>query len=267
MDNENIVNSIKRVCKENNITVGQLEKSIGLSQGLVSKWINTNPSLDKVVDIADYFHISLDEVIGRDENDINDDFLNVLYKKTSNNDIQWKSFDKASDEFGLKQFSYDFGYDNFWSKEDYIDFEESHKQISYYFEYNHGYISIYALYSYHDITNPDELKLFIQPDIKAELIPQTYDYNELLPLWLKILTSLDDNTPDEIKAEDLKNDFIRGFDFQNKPKLKKTYNTSTKEKDDTISLNRKTLQTNTIKPVSLSEKVVIPKTLQEKANE
>ena len=34
MNNENIVKSIKNLCKENNITIGQLEKEVGLSQGL-----------------------------------------------------------------------------------------------------------------------------------------------------------------------------------------------------------------------------------------
>ena len=90
MDNNIIVNSIKKLCKDKNITVSQLEKKIGLSQGLVSKWINTTPSLDKIVDIADYFHVSLDEVVGYKQDDI---FLNILHDLTNNRKIKWAIID------------------------------------------------------------------------------------------------------------------------------------------------------------------------------
>lgn len=52
--------------------------------------------------------------------------------------------------------------------------------------------------------------MFIQPDIRAELIPQDFSMKQLYPLWLKILTSLEENVPDKIKAEDLKQQFISG---------------------------------------------------------
>lgn len=209
MNNKKIVKSIKILCKNNNITVGQLERNVNLSQGLVSKWMNTTPSLDKIVDIADYFHVSIDEVIGRDGNNINDDFLDVLYKRTSKKEILWKSFDKSNDESDIKEFFYDFDPNGMLSFEDYEFFEQTNKQISYYFEYCNGYVSMFALYEHHNIAAPKELKLFIQPDIKAELIPQSYDTDKLLPLWLKVLTSLNDNAPDEIKAEDLKQQMIK----------------------------------------------------------
>ena len=197
---------------------------------MISRWNKTNPSIDRIIDIADYFHISIDKVLGRNKNHTNDDFLDALYEKTSEMEISWKSFDNETDMSGLKQFSYDlcYDYDDFSSPEDYTDYLESNKQISYYFEHNHGYISIYALYEYHQINKPKELKLFIQPSNDAELIQQTYEYNEILPLWILVLSSLDDNAPDEIKAENLKNDFIRK---SKKHKLKLKINNSSKIDD------------------------------------
>lgn len=208
MDKELLVKSIKNICKKNNVTVSELENKLGFSPALISRWNKTNPSIDRIIDIADYFHVSLDEIVGRNKDNVNDEFLNVLYKKTSNREVQWKSYNKENQESGLKQYIYHFEYDGDGSQEDYINFQESRKQISYYFEYMQGYISIYAFYSYHEILKPHELKLFIQPDLMAELIPQPYQTEDLRPLWIKVLSSLDDNAPDEIKAENLKNEII-----------------------------------------------------------
>ena len=209
MDNELLVKTIRNLCKKNNLPVSQLESELNFGAGLISRWIKSSPSIDKIVDIADYFHISLDEVIGRDINDINNEFIKVLYNKTTNKEIQWESFNTSVDESGIKRYCEDFQLNDFCTcQKEYDDFMLQHKETSYYFEYLHGFISIYAMYSYHNIMNPNELKMFIQPDIEAELIPQSYDTKELLPLWLKILTSLDDKAPDEIKAEDLKQQFI-----------------------------------------------------------
>lgn len=212
MNNEKLVETIRTLCRDNNITVTKLEESLGFSQGLISRWKDKVPSLDKIIDIADYFNVTLDEVVGRN-NIINDDFIKVLYDKTVNKEIQWKTFNVTEDESGLKQYHNNFEYD-FYSEEEYYDFCETHKEISYYFEYMSGFISIYAMYKYHEVTAPDEIKLFIQPDIRAELIPQQYDEDALLPLWLKVLNSLDSNAPDEIKAADLKQQILSSTEEQ-----------------------------------------------------
>lgn len=202
MDNGMIVNSIKNLCKNNNITVSQLEKEIGLSQGLVSKWMNTTPSLDKAVDIADYFHVSLDEVVGRNQN-LDDEFITKLYNQTNNGLITWqlvtedikdeypqiKLFDVVEDEHQL--------YD-----------EENYNQKHYTTKYNNGYIIIYAFYQYGNLLKPKILKLFIQPTIESYLIEQNYYQKTLLSLWIKILNSLGNEAPDEVKAEEFKNSFI-----------------------------------------------------------
>lgn len=207
MNNELLVKSVRELCKKNNITPSQLENELNFGAGLISRWTKSSPSIDKIIDIADYFHVSLDEVVGRN-NIISDDFLKVLYNKTVNKEIQWKTFDIAEDESGIKKYLYDTKGYVFFSQEQYDCFCETHKETSYYFEYMSGFISIYAMYEYQKVTTPNEIKLFIQPDIKAELILQPYNFNELLPLWLKVITSLDDKVPDEIKAADLKQQIL-----------------------------------------------------------
>lgn len=197
MDNNMIVNSIKKLCKDKNITVSQLEKEIGLSQGLVSKWMNTTPSLDKIVDIADYFHVSLDEVVGYKQNDI---FLNMLCDLTNNKKIKWFIVDKNTTEKVAnikKSFPFE-AYD-----------EEKYTEKSYFIKYKEGFIIIYAFYEYSKLINPNELALYIQPsEEQLECALQDYSTNDLKSLWLNILNNMEE-VPVEIKAEELKNNFIR----------------------------------------------------------
>lgn len=213
MNNNMIVNSIKNLCKNNNITVSQLEKEIGLSQGLVSKWMNTTPSLDKIVDIANYFHVSLDEVVGYDHS-LNDDFIRELYERTGNGSVSWKLVKKTdSAEFPkiklYNKWEDELPPDNYYN-------EETHKEIHYIIRFDKGYIIMYAFYQNGCILNPEEIKLFIQPTYDSYLVEQNYSFDNLLKLWIKILNSLGDEAPDAIKAEDLKNGFILNKSFTNK---------------------------------------------------
>lgn len=210
MDNKTIVDSIKKICKNNSITVSQLEKEIGLSQGLVSKWMNTTPSLDKIVDIADYFHVSIDEVVGYKIN-TNDVFLNKLHEQTENDFITWENCETMNQNGSkVKQYS------DFKMPGQYIG--EYEKETSYATCFNSGYIVMYAYHKDDQIINPYNLILFIQPNNDAYLVDQHYTKDELYSLWIKILNHLGDNAPDEIKAEDLKNSFISNYSLKNSNK-------------------------------------------------
>lgn len=56
---------IKDLCAERNITMGQLEKDLGIGTSLIRKWkATTSPSIDKVSMIAKYFNVSTDYLIG-----------------------------------------------------------------------------------------------------------------------------------------------------------------------------------------------------------
>lgn len=210
MENEKLLESIRNLCKNSNISITKLEEELKFSQGLISRWKDKVPNLERIIDIADYFDVSIDEVIGRDQYTINNDFLNILYQKTINKKIIWSTYNNKQDESGIKQYSQEFNTDLFTGREEFEEWVEYNQQMSYYFEYLGGYISIYALYESFNIDTPREIKMFIQPDIRAELIPQDFSMKQLYPLWLKILTSLEENVPDKIKAEDLKQQFISG---------------------------------------------------------
>lgn len=86
MNNEQIVNTIKSICKEHDITITKLEETLGMSQGLISRWNKSDPSLSRIINIANYFNISLDELTGY-KNTINDKFIEKLILETSNQNL------------------------------------------------------------------------------------------------------------------------------------------------------------------------------------
>lgn len=57
--------NIKELCKINGITVSQLEQTLGISRNSIYQWSKGNPSIDKIIKIADYFNISIDNLLGR----------------------------------------------------------------------------------------------------------------------------------------------------------------------------------------------------------
>lgn len=50
---------IKKLCEERNISIYRLEKDLDLSSGIVRKWKNSIPSVDKLNKIAQYFNVPI----------------------------------------------------------------------------------------------------------------------------------------------------------------------------------------------------------------
>lgn len=216
MDNEQIVTSIKTLCQEHNITITKLEETLGMSQGLISRWNKSDPSLSKIIDIANYFKVSLDEVTGY-KNTINDKFIEKLILETSNQNLIWHKY--TNNEKVPKQYSNPyFEQIDFLDQNDAREYFECHVELSYFSKIRNGYISIYCYYENDNIKNPSEIKLFIQPTDNASLIFQDYTKEQLISLWLKVIYTLNEETPDIIKAEELKNSFINDIDIPSSAK-------------------------------------------------
>lgn len=210
MNNEQIVNTIKSICKEHDITITKLEETLGMSQGLISRWNKSDPSLSKIIDIANHFNMSLDELTGY-KNTINDKFIEKLILETSNQNLIWHKY--TNNMQAPKQYldPY-FEQIAFLDQNDAREYFESHVELSYFSKIRNGYISIYCYYENDNIKNPSEIKLFIQPTDNASLIFQNYTKEQLISLWLKILYALNEEAPDIIKAEELKNSFINDME-------------------------------------------------------
>lgn len=203
MDNELIVNSIKQLCKNNGITVSFMEKEIGMSQGLVSKWAKTTPSLDKIIDIADYFHETIDDVIGRtlDKEDANDMLIEKLSALTINDSLIWLDTSDVKYSSSLEN------YELFDLIRDYAEiFEANYKKDSSFIvviQYNMNAGSMEDISCF----------LYVRPDINSLPVLIVDNTSTLYKLWLLIHTKLK-GTPDEYKAEKVIQDFLEDYFLQ-----------------------------------------------------
>lgn len=71
---------IRKLCKQRQISVGELEEKAGIAQRTICRWDKSSPSIDKVIKVADYLGVTLDELCERDVREFvadNDDNLRI----------------------------------------------------------------------------------------------------------------------------------------------------------------------------------------------
>ena len=61
----NLYANIKEVCRVKGKQIGAVEKQCGFSQGTINRWSAINPSIDKIIAVADCLNVSVDEICGR----------------------------------------------------------------------------------------------------------------------------------------------------------------------------------------------------------
>lgn len=60
---------IKELTNQKGISVRELEKRLGYSNGYFSKWKNVSPNSEGLSKVADYFGVSIDYLLGRESSD------------------------------------------------------------------------------------------------------------------------------------------------------------------------------------------------------
>lgn len=61
-----MVDKIRALAKERKITVAEVERTVGLSPRTVYKWDENIPSVDKVKRVADFFGVTIEELMKGD---------------------------------------------------------------------------------------------------------------------------------------------------------------------------------------------------------
>ncbi len=61
-----LYNNVKRICEENGISVGKIEKDLQLSNGSICKWNENEPGIRKVQKVADYLGVSIEELLAEE---------------------------------------------------------------------------------------------------------------------------------------------------------------------------------------------------------
>lgn len=57
--------NVKTICKEKGIRVTQLEKACGMPQSSIRKWNINKPNIGRVLRVAEYLGVTLDELVLR----------------------------------------------------------------------------------------------------------------------------------------------------------------------------------------------------------
>lgn len=58
-----LAENIRALCKENGITLAELERTVGLGNGTIRRWDSKSPRLDRVKLVADFFGVSVDDLL------------------------------------------------------------------------------------------------------------------------------------------------------------------------------------------------------------
>lgn len=236
MNNELLVETIRTLCRENNISTSILEKKLNFGAGLISRWTKSDPSLSKIVDIAEYFHVSLDDVVGYNKSYSENQmmkFLNTLYDKTVSGKLTWYVYD---DNHPLQ---YD---DLYIFDKEFADW----KHELYYCKYETGYfiLRVFYLMINFEITDTS-LTLYIQPDSHTHPVLQCEGEDLLGSLWQHLRPKFYGKL-DEVKAEELKCSFVANkTELNNESDLIKQLETI--KNDPLMSEYMKLIKTDTFK--------------------
>lgn len=58
-----IFNNIRKRCVKGGISIYALEKKLEFGNGTISSWATSSPSVDKLKRVADYFGVTVDELL------------------------------------------------------------------------------------------------------------------------------------------------------------------------------------------------------------
>ncbi len=60
---------IKEKCRERNISIKRLEKTLGIANGTIGKWerLTVTPKLSTIQKVADYFDCTIDDLLQEDK--------------------------------------------------------------------------------------------------------------------------------------------------------------------------------------------------------
>lgn len=62
-----LVKNIRRLCLEHDISIKKLEETLGIGNGIIARWETSAPSVTRVKAVADYFGVTVDELLTEHE--------------------------------------------------------------------------------------------------------------------------------------------------------------------------------------------------------
>ena len=87
---------IQALSKGKGITIASLERECGLGNATIKKWGTSTPSVDRLSKVADYFNVSVDYLLGREPEQLNNVYFSFA-KEAEKNGINPKDIQMAID--------------------------------------------------------------------------------------------------------------------------------------------------------------------------
>lgn len=191
MDKEKLVLNIKKYCVKKGMTISQLESNLNFSMGLISRWTRVSPSIEKILAVADLLGVSLDDLVGRNENEEEESFIKILLKVTSNGELLWSPYRWNIFSYPIQSLKEIQGLN--W--------------ISGYCEYETSFFLLVGCLNEED-GSVEDIGLYILPDEDAAPVYQQIDIEELVDLYE--LISEDITWKEDIKrSEKIKEGFLK----------------------------------------------------------
>jgi transcriptional regulator with XRE-family HTH domain len=189
------VSNIKNLCKTNNIPISKLEKDLGFGSGLISRWANADPSLSKIIDIANFFYVSLDGLVGRKmRRQDEESLIPLLLKLTQTKKIVWNDGE---------MFSFPTDIEN-------LEIYQDEREILW-ADLAGGYLYLVAQYTTrHGRFEEMDLEIYLQPNSDSLPVLQGAEYSDLYDLWLAARYDIF-GVPDDYKADKFVSDILSKY--------------------------------------------------------
>lgn len=62
-----VFENISILCRKNKISIAKLERDTGLGNATIRGWVRSSPTVDKLKAVADYFGVTVDELLQETE--------------------------------------------------------------------------------------------------------------------------------------------------------------------------------------------------------
>lgn len=86
----NVLSRVQKLCKQHKVGIAKMERDIQISKGASYKWKNSDPSMEILKKLSEYFNVSADYILhgSKEENvNIDNDIQNLISKLTGDNSI------------------------------------------------------------------------------------------------------------------------------------------------------------------------------------
>jgi len=82
---------IKELASQKNVSIRQVEENLGFANGTIRQWGRKNPGVNKVKDVAKYFNVSVDYLLGLDEDESTTQTVDLAELANKPKDFDWDS--------------------------------------------------------------------------------------------------------------------------------------------------------------------------------